>query len=128
MVFKIFCGSSDFILIFNILMRLMQKALKYTLLIGFLLQNGQIHLRVYLKNVKILLECHLCLVNLVWSTFGHCVKYIGVVSANYPRALLDSYSIERGTRKFVKRSYDWSECRRKISKNYSKKQCLWWSL
>jgi hypothetical protein len=41
----------------------------------------------------------------VWSTFGHCVKNIGVVSANYPCALLDFYSIELGTRKFVKRSY-----------------------
>jgi hypothetical protein len=57
MVFKIFCASSDFILIFIILMRLMQKALQYTLLISFLLQNGLIHLRVYLKNVKIPLEC-----------------------------------------------------------------------
>jgi hypothetical protein len=49
MVCKIFCGSSNFILIFNILMRLMQKALQETLLIGFLLQNGLIHLGVYLK-------------------------------------------------------------------------------
>jgi hypothetical protein len=57
MVFKIFCGSSDFILIFNTLMRLMQKALQEALLIGFLLQNSLIHLVVYLKNVKILLEC-----------------------------------------------------------------------
>jgi hypothetical protein len=31
----------------------------------------------------------------VWSTFGHCVKNIRVVSAI--RALLDSYSIELGT-------------------------------
>jgi hypothetical protein len=52
MIFKIFSGSSDFILILNILMQLMQKALTLTLLIGFLLQNGLIHLGVYLKNVS----------------------------------------------------------------------------
>jgi hypothetical protein len=57
MVFKIFSGSSDFIVTFNILMQLMQKALQQTLLIGYLLQNGLINLEVYLKNVKILLEC-----------------------------------------------------------------------
>jgi hypothetical protein len=47
MVFIIFSGSSDFILLFNILMRLMQKALQETLLIGYLLQNDLIDLGVY---------------------------------------------------------------------------------
>ncbi len=31
----------------------------------------------------------------MWSTFGHCVKYIGVLSANYPCVLLDSFSVEQ---------------------------------
>jgi hypothetical protein len=65
MVLTIFSGSSDFILIFNILMRLMQKALQETLLTSSLLQNGPVHLGVYLKNVKVLLECCQCLVNSV---------------------------------------------------------------
>ncbi len=47
MVFKIFSASSDFIVTFNILMRLMQKALQQTLLIDYLLQNGLINLDVY---------------------------------------------------------------------------------
>jgi hypothetical protein len=62
MVFKIFSASPDFTVIFNILMWLMQKALQQTLLIGYLLQNCLINLEVYLKNVKILLECRYCLV------------------------------------------------------------------
>ncbi len=114
MVFKSFSGPSEFVLIFNILMRLMQK----TLLIGYLQQNGIIHLVVYLKKGIILLECRQCLVHSMWSTIGHCVQYIGIISANYPRVFLDSFSVEQpiGTGKLVWRTYDWSECRRKISK------------
>ncbi len=32
---------------------------------------------------------------LLWSTIGHYVKYIGVVSANYPCVSLDSFSVEK---------------------------------
>jgi hypothetical protein len=42
--------------IFNIFMLLMQKELQQTVLIGYFLQNGLIHL-VNMKNVKILFEC-----------------------------------------------------------------------
>ncbi len=45
--------------------------------------------------MKILLECCYCLVNSLWSTIGHCVKYIGVVSANYTCVSLDSLSVEK---------------------------------
>jgi hypothetical protein len=38
-------------------MRLMQNALQETLLIGYLLQNDLIDLGVYLKNMKIVMEC-----------------------------------------------------------------------
>ncbi len=69
-----------------------------------------------------------CLVNSVWSTIGHCVKYIKVVSANHPLVLvlLDSFSVEQpiGTGKLVWRTCDWSECRRKIGKKDSNKLCL----
>jgi hypothetical protein len=47
MVFKIFSGSSDFMLKFYILMRLMQKVLQQTRLIGYLLQTVLIYLGVY---------------------------------------------------------------------------------
>jgi hypothetical protein len=51
--------------------------------IGYILQIGLIPLGVYLHSSKILLECHWCPVNSVLSNIGHCVKYIGVLSANY---------------------------------------------
>jgi hypothetical protein len=58
MVFNIFQWLIRFILIFNILIQLMKKALQETLhIISSLLQNDLIHLGVYLKNVKILLVC-----------------------------------------------------------------------
>ncbi len=43
----------------------------------------------------------------MWSTIGDCVKYIGVVSAYYPRVFLDSFSVEqlKGTGKLVWRTY-----------------------
>jgi hypothetical protein len=53
------------------------------LLIGYFLQFGLIPLGVYLHSSKILLECHQCIVYSVLSNIGHCVKYIGVLSANY---------------------------------------------
>ncbi len=57
------------------------------------------------------------------STFGHCVKYIRVVSANYHRAFLDSYSIELGTS--LSRGVKIGQSAwRKINKNDSKKPCL----
>jgi hypothetical protein len=44
------------------------------LLIRYFLLNGQIPLGVYLKIIKILLECRQSLVNSVLSTFDQCVK------------------------------------------------------
>jgi hypothetical protein len=61
----------------------MRKALQETLLTGYFLQIGLIPLGVYLHSGKIQLECHQCLVNSVLSDIGHCVKYIGVPSANH---------------------------------------------
>ncbi len=72
MVFRIISSSSNFILIFKILMWLVLKALQQRSLIGYLLQNTLIRLGVYSRNVKILMECRYCLLKSVGS---HCKVY-----------------------------------------------------
>jgi hypothetical protein len=95
MVFKIFSRSSDFIILYNIFMWFMQKNTPINIVNQLFIAKQSNSSWSVFETCEI--PVGVLLVSCSFRVEHHCslIKYIGVVSTNYPCALLDSYSIEQ---------------------------------